>query len=450
MSGSDECSGNEECGLGSSSSSSFGLSSSIPIPEFHLECRDNACTVIEGSGEDLCSLFEESDCLPSISSSSSSSSSFEFSFGISSSFRTDFHLECVNSACELIPGDGVDACSPFFDCGETTHAECQNSRCIAVSGGGANDCQIDSQCDPNSSSSSFSVSSPESCNFDGDCPGEEVCLEGRCFSSVVRDTFCGNGIKNPGEECEDGNRDNGDGCDSNCKEESLVASASMCGNGLLEDREECDDTNVRDNDGCSSTCLLEIGICGDGVVQTLLGEHCENSSHDPSLPYQCVRCRFLSMTCGDSTVDAGEECDAGPRNSTSPNVLCRPDCSSSRCGDKTLDTSELCDDGNRLNGDGCDRYCRIEKNPTQVASDISDPIRNPQFTNTGFPQFQNIQQYGFPQYPNFKQLPYQLPLAQLRPIVQQKGPVGDTGPAAVAIVGAGAAAGLSWIRRKRR
>jgi cysteine-rich repeat protein len=115
-----------------------------------------------------------------------------------------------------------------------------------------------------------------------------------------------------------------------------------------------------------------------------------------------------------------------------------------------LDTSELCDDGNRLNGDGCDRYCRIEKNPTQVASDISDPIRNPQFTNTGFPQFQNIQQYGFPQYPNFKQLPYQLPLAQLRPIVQQKGPVGDTGPAAVAIVGAGAAAGLSWIRRKRR
>ena len=57
---------------------------------------------------------------------------------------------------------------------------------------------------------------------------------------------------------------------------------------------------------------------------------------------------------------------------------------------------------------------------------------------------------GFPQYPNYQQLPYQLPLAQLQPIIQSRGPAGDTGPAAVAVVGAGAAAGLSWIRRRRK
>jgi MYXO-CTERM domain-containing protein len=47
-------------------------------------------------------------------------------------------------------------------------------------------------------------------------------------------------------------------------------------------------------------------------------------------------------------------------------------------------------------------------------------------------------------------LPYQLPLAQLRPLVQSRGPAGDTGPAAVAVIGAGAAAGLAWIRRRRK
>ena len=188
-------------------------------------------------------------------------------------------------------------------------------------------------------------------------------------------------------------------------------------------------------------------------MQTLLGEQCENSSHDSTLPYQCVRCRFLSTTCGDGNVDPGEECDDGRRNSAAPNALCRPGCSAARCGDGTIDLAELCDDGNRLNGDGCDRYCKTEGGATQVASDTTDPLQNSQYplgSNTAFPQFQNTQQYGFPQYPNFQQLPYQLPLAQLRPIVQQQGPVGDTGPAAVAIVGAGAAGGLSWIRRRRK
>jgi hypothetical protein len=72
------------------------------------------------------------------------------------------------------------------------------------------------------------------------------------------------------------------------------------------------------------------------------------------------------------------------------------------------------------------------------------------FGNLPQVQFPNMQQLGFPQYPNFKQLPNQLPLAQLQPLIQSQAPIGDTGPAAVAIVGAGAAAGWSWMRRKRR
>ena len=63
---------------------------------------------------------------------------------------------------------------------------------------------------------------------------------------------------------------------------------------------------------------------------------------------------------------------------------------------------------------------------------------------------QNQQQFPFPQYPNMKQIPYQLPLAQLQPLITTRGPIGDTGPAAVAVIGAGAAAGFGWIRRKRK
>jgi cysteine-rich repeat protein len=237
----------------------------------------------------------------------------------------------------------------------------------------------------------------------------------------------------------------------NTVKESLVAAASICGNGILETKEECDDSNRRDNDGCSSTCLLEIGICGDGVVQSLLGEQCESGSHSPALSYSCKNCRFLSLYCNDGKLDPGEECDAGTQNSTSPDALCRPDCSLSRCGDGVVDSTEICDDGNRTSGDGCDRYCRTIDSNTLIASDTTV-----QFPGTTLPAAvlstfqQQQQQFGFPQYPNYQQLPYQLPLAQLQPLIAPQGVAGETGPAAVAVVASGMAAGLGWMRRKRK
>jgi len=249
---------------------------------------------------------------------------------------------------------------------------------------------------------------------------------------------------------DDGISDNDDDEDSSVGSETLVASAPICGNGTLEPPEECDDQNARDNDGCTSTCLLEIGICGDGIVQTLLGEQCEQSTHPSSLSYSCRNCLFLSLSCGDGVIDPGEECDDGALNSTSPSANCRPNCHSGRCGDGILDATEVCDDGNRLNGDGCDRYCLPEKSDTLVATDAFE-VSQAALQQYPYPLISPYsQQIGFPQYPNFQQLPYQLPLAQLAPLIQTQGPVGDTGPAAVVVIGAGVAAGWSWMRRKKR
>jgi len=66
---------------------------------------------------------------------------------------------------------------------------------------------------------------------------------------------CGNGELEEGEECDDGNTIDGDGCSSTCMiEEELEP---VCGNGVLEQGEECDDGNTIDGDGCSSLCEIE-------------------------------------------------------------------------------------------------------------------------------------------------------------------------------------------------
>jgi cysteine-rich repeat protein len=61
---------------------------------------------------------------------------------------------------------------------------------------------------------------------------------------------CGNGVVEPGEECDDGNTTAGDGCSATCRRE-------VCGNGVLDPGEECDDGNTTPGDGCTATCRLE-------------------------------------------------------------------------------------------------------------------------------------------------------------------------------------------------
>jgi cysteine-rich repeat protein len=63
---------------------------------------------------------------------------------------------------------------------------------------------------------------------------------------------CGNGALESGEQCDDGNTVDGDGCSATCMVEA------MCGNGTLEPGERCDDGNTVGGDGCSATCTAEV------------------------------------------------------------------------------------------------------------------------------------------------------------------------------------------------
>ena len=117
---------------------------------------------------------------------------------------------------------------------------------------------------------------------------------------------CGNSARTSGEECDDENSANGDGCSNKCTVEygyyctgggptSLDTCVTICGDGKLAGDEKCDDGNIKALDGCSTECSMECGFV----------------------------------------------CDAA-----------EPQSCTSECGDGIRASDEVCDDGNTANGDG--------------------------------------------------------------------------------------------------
>ena len=108
------------------------------------------------------------------------------------------------------------------------------------------------------------------------CLDEKVCVPINAGLGPKDCTFCGNQQVDyeRGEQCDDGNLDDGDGCDKSCQ----VEKPPTCGDDHLDIdySEECDDGNLEDGDGCSSTCQLEpVGEeCGNSKVEGL--EVCDN------------------------------------------------------------------------------------------------------------------------------------------------------------------------------
>jgi cysteine-rich repeat protein len=172
-------------------------------------------------------------------------------------------------------------------------------------------------------------------------------------SCTKTDEPCGNGVWQEGEDCDDGNNTDGDGCSKLCEAETdwicdFNGLCRQCGNGAKEGVEVCDDGNLNDGDGCSALCLIEEGfscsgstisvcdgVCGDG--QALGNEPCDDGN------------ALTGDGCTNACeVESGWACDASGCVEV--------------CGDSTIVGTEVCDDGNTDAGDGCSATCTREAN----------------------------------------------------------------------------------------
>ncbi len=163
--------------------------------------------------------------------------------------------------------------------------------------------------DPGTATSACAAGTPLS---DGaDCGGGNVCMGGTCAT-----VGCGDGTVVSPEQCDDGNRTDGDGCDNDC---TFTCSSAA----------DCDDANACNG---AETCS------GAGTATSAC-----NAGTPPG---------------------AGAACDRDGRPGTRDVCNATMMCVRSRCGDGILDAgaapAEQCDDGNTSNGDGCSSTCTME------------------------------------------------------------------------------------------
>ena len=173
------------------------------------------------------------------------------------------------------------------------------------------------------------------CQSDEDCGPTLACVGGLCGGPGDL-ALCGNRLLDEGEQCDDGNTQDGDECTPEC----LLA---VCGDGFLAPGEACDDGNTVDGDGCSVECQ-RTDLCGNGIVE--LSEQCDDGNLEDG--DECTpACQF--PRCGDGYVAPGEECDGS--------MGCTPMCQKSLCGDGFTAVDEECDDGNTADRDFCTPTC---------------------------------------------------------------------------------------------
>lgn len=117
---------------------------------------------------------------------------------------------------------------------------------------------------------------------------------------------CGNSTVDPGEQCDDGDLDDGDGCDSNCTD-------TACGNGIITLGEDCDDGNVANGDSCSSTCqdtaapenTADPELTGGETISSDDGENDGATEEDPVET-------SITLSVGTASVSIGEVSAGAP------------------------------------------------------------------------------------------------------------------------------------------
>lgn len=274
--------------------------------------------------------------------------------------------ECDDS--NGVDGDGCDDC--MFSCSSTEPA--RNCR-------SADPCPGNAQCDDRT----------HTCKAGTPLADLTSCGEGKaCIGGVCTDHYCGNGAVDTGEECDDGNQTDDDGCERTCKFTCVATDAArdchsdnsciiggtcdsqthrcspsqqkpagtacagggncvygnclkaVCGDGIVaQNIETCDDGNQVDGDGCDRNCKASCTLAAtDCVARTPI----------------CQTATCAAGVCSSTASQEGNVC-----STTAGKAVCKAGaCTAGVCGNGTIESGETCDDGNKVGGDGCETSCQ--------------------------------------------------------------------------------------------
>jgi len=250
------------------------------------------------------------------------------------------------SACKAICGDGV--VSPGEQCDNGT----------AKNLGGYNQCTADCRLGPYCGDKNIDASN-EVCDngVNSDAYGN---LSG-CGPDCQLPAFCGDHLVQTqyAEDCDDGSGNLTSTDPSAAYGGLCMADCTLggyCGDGVVNGPETCDDglnDGTYGDNSCNPDCT-PAPKCGDGILQPEYGEECEAST-DPN----CTKCR-LPGGCGDGLIEAPEICDDGAIYNTGDYGGCAPGCvPAPYCGDglkngpdayvdangKSIPAAEECDNG---------------------------------------------------------------------------------------------------------
>jgi hypothetical protein len=112
---------------------------------------------------------------------------------------------------------------------------------------------------------------------------------------------------------------------TNCTATRTVnVACGLCGNGVLDPGEQCDSAAAFMNHTCDpATCQTIATVCGDGNVQP--GEQCDNAAafanNTCGAPGSANACQNIAIACGNGLVQPGEQCE--PPNTATCDANCQ-------------------------------------------------------------------------------------------------------------------------------